>query len=225
MSAPTEQEFLRDVAQHEMQVLMDNGVYRHIRFKQPGTVCMHFDFITYPGHLVYSGDMGCYVFSRLYDMFEFFRTDRKYAERSGRQLAINLSYWSEKLEAVDGNRRSGAAKEYSPEKFERAVKEQLVTWWRESNLTREQRRELRQEVEYEVLDKSHDGDVRAYDAAHGFHHTIGSHKFMFRDWWDHDFTDYTHRFKWCCYALAWGIKQYDDAKAAAQTTPPAEQAA
>ncbi len=75
---PTEQSFLEAVAKHEMHVLHEDGLYRHIRFKKPGTSCMHFDLITYPGYLVYSGDMGCYVFSRLPDMFELFRADRHY---------------------------------------------------------------------------------------------------------------------------------------------------
>ena len=48
-----------------MIVLRDDGVYRHIRFKKPGTGCMHFDLVTWPGYLCYSGDMGCYVFCRL----------------------------------------------------------------------------------------------------------------------------------------------------------------
>ena len=91
----TEADFLKDVAAHEMEILRDDGVYRHIRFKKPGTWCMHFDLVTWPGYLAYSGDMGCYVFSRLNDMFEFFRTDREYLQRDGRQLCINLCYWSE----------------------------------------------------------------------------------------------------------------------------------
>jgi len=110
----TEASFLKDVATHEMQLLRDDGVYRHLRFKRPGTVCMYFDLITWPGFLCYTGDMGTFVFTRLRDMFEFFRTDREYAQRRGdRQLFVNHGYWSEKLVAVDSQRRNGSAMEFS----------------------------------------------------------------------------------------------------------------
>ena len=121
---PTEASFLKDVADHQMHVLMDNGIYRHIRFKRPGTGCYHFDLITYPGYLVHSGDMGCYVFSRLDDMFEFFRTDREHRHlKDGQTLAINLGYWSEKLRAVDGGRQNPGAMEFSPDRFRQHVKD------------------------------------------------------------------------------------------------------
>lgn len=71
-----EQRFLNDVANHEMIIIRDDGVNRHVRFKRPNSSCMYFDLITWPGHLCYTGDMGSYVFRRLEDMFEFFRTDR-----------------------------------------------------------------------------------------------------------------------------------------------------
>lgn len=69
------QYFERDVAEHQMQVLRDDRLYRHLLFKKPGTGCYHFNIVTYPGTLVYTGDMGSFVFQRLEDMFEFFRSD------------------------------------------------------------------------------------------------------------------------------------------------------
>lgn len=40
--------FDRDIAQHQMEVIRDDGVNRHLRFKRPGTMCMHFDLLTWP---------------------------------------------------------------------------------------------------------------------------------------------------------------------------------
>ena len=92
MKTCTEQIFLRDISMHQMSVLRDDGVNRHIRFKTPGTNSMYFDIITWPGFLCYTGDMGTYVFRRLEDMFQFFRTDREHMTlRDGATLAINLS--------------------------------------------------------------------------------------------------------------------------------------
>lgn len=221
----TEASFLKDVATHEMQLLRDDGVYRHVRFKTPGTGCMRFDLVTWPGYLAYSGDMGCYVFSRLNDMFEFFRTDREYAQRRGdRQLFVNHGYWSEKLVAVDGQRRSGSAMEFSEAKLRAYVNETRLEWIREARangaLSRDERRELWEEVDHEVLDRLVDDDVQAaYLALRDFRWSPrsapGSPEFEFTDFWDLEFRQYTHHFKWCCYALAWGIERYDLAKAAA----------
>lgn len=69
---PTESEvkdrFLRDIQEHELTVIRDDGVYRHLRFQKPGTSVMYFDLITWPGHLCFTGDMGSYLFSRVRDM-------------------------------------------------------------------------------------------------------------------------------------------------------------
>ncbi|MBN7389249.1 hypothetical protein I3U52_24390 [Mycobacteroides abscessus subsp. abscessus] len=73
---------------HKMTVLRDDDLYRHVRFAEPGTSIWHFDLVTWPGHLVISGDIGGYHFARLPDMFEFFRKPVGY---------INAHYWAEKL--------------------------------------------------------------------------------------------------------------------------------
>lgn len=224
MNAPlTESEFLRDVGEHVMEVMRNDGIYRHIRFRKPGTTCMHFDLITWPGYLCYTGDMGTYVFTRLVDMFEFFRTDRSHAPRAGRRLAVNLSYWSEKLEAVDGSRRGGSAEEFDAARFRKVVNEYRLDWIRgdaRTLLSKYERRELWEAVASDVLDRADDGEQVAFQAANDFEWKPSRYpawtrrSWRFDDFWDHSFTDYTHRFRWCCFALAWGIEQYD-----LQTTP------
>lgn len=209
-----EQSFLKDVATHQLHIILDDGVYRHIRFKRPESGCMHFDLVTWPGYLAYSGDMGCYVFSRLNDMFEFFRTDREYSQRDGRQLRINLGYWAEKLQAVDGSRHQASATEFSFEKFSRVICDIRMDWMRNGGLSKDDRRDLWEAVREQVLDKAEDGDEHvAYNAANEFWEKYHGRTFQFQDLWDYNFTEYTYRFVWCCYALAWGIKFYDEAKA------------
>lgn len=212
----TPERFLRDVQKHEIQVIRDDGVNRHIRFKRPGSSSYYFDLVTWPGTLCCTGDMGTYVFQRTHDMFAFFRTEARPGE-----LRINRSYWSEKLVATDCNgRRGGSVFEYIPEVFERVVKEKLVQWWRDYDLTTEQRRALRKAVEIDVLDCANDGEVRACDAAVWFSKKIGRHVFEFRNFWETNLSDYTFHFTWCCYALIWGIHQYDQ-HVAAQAEPAA----
>lgn len=211
-----EAEFLKDVSDHVMTVIRDDGKHRHIRFADPATMCMHFDLITWPGYLCYTGDMGTYVFSRLADMFEFFRTDRDstWLKRKGLTLGINPQYWGEKLQATD---RHDGFRRFSEDKFNAAIMRRLFEWIRENRdeTTKEERRELWEAVHSEVLDADGDsGGHRKQCAAHDFGHQVhpGLY-FRFNDFWETNVEEYSGRFMWCCYALAWGIKTYDEAKA------------
>lgn len=199
--------FERDVANHEMQVLRDDGVYRHLLFKKPGTNCCHFNVVTYPGTLVYTGDMGDFVFQRLDDMFEFFRTD------AGRGDGINPGYWAEKLVAID----RGGLKEFVEEKFNRTVMEYLINWIREHRhkISKEDRRELWEDVVNNVVDADSDNEgMRKQIAANDFYHKILTtdgkfRNFYFRDFFENNFEDYGLHFYWACYAIAYAVKQYD----------------
>ena len=209
----SEASFLKDVASHEMTVIQDDGLYRHIRFKQPGSGHMYFDLITWPGVLCYTGDMGTYVFKRLDDMFQFFRTDR----RDNGKLNINLGYWSEKLQASNcSGRHCRGVMEFSYDRYERIIKEQLVSWWRDECCDAEERRQLREAVEEALLDnwcECPESVESAIRMASNFSATISGYTYQFRDFWDHRLEDYSFHFIWCCYALAWGIEKYDAAKA------------
>ena len=209
------EEFIKDVSGHKMQILRDDGLYRHIRFKRESTSCYYFDLITWPGVLCYTGDMGTFVFSRIPDMFEFFRTD---SEKSP-DLRINPGYWSEKLLSVDGGRHSASAMEFDQKKFERVIKEYLVSWMRESGLNRTERRELRLAVEEDVIQHIDDDERGSFELANDFDVEIGGQEFRFEDLWDHSFRKFTRTYLWCCYALSWGIRQYDERPAAEGVAP------
>ena len=63
--------FLIDTAFHRLEIIRDDGLYRHLRMQQPGTSCYYYDVITWPGYLTVTGDMGTWTFSRIADMFNF----------------------------------------------------------------------------------------------------------------------------------------------------------
>lgn len=204
---------MADLARHEMHVIHDEGVHRHIRFKQPGSGTYWFDLITWPGSMCIDGDCGTYVFRRLEDMFEFFRTDR----RDGK-LRINPGYWGEKLQAVA---RHGGYTEFDEERFDLAVKQHLVRWIRDNriNTTKEQRRDLWDSVMDSVIGADGDsGGVRKQAAVYDFYHPINGdvRSFSFQDFWENDVERYTFHFIWCCYAIAWGIERYDSIKSEGQ---------
>jgi hypothetical protein len=175
---------------------------------------MHFDLITWPGYLCYAGDMGTFVFSRLRDMFEFFRTDADspHLKSKGLQLGINPSYWAQKLEATD---KHGGVKEFSEEKFNAAIKHRFLEWikWKRHDTSKEERRELWEAIESEVLCADGDGGgYRKQVAAHDFSHQVNqSNIFDFSDFFETNVEAYTFHYMWCCYALAWGIQKFDAA--------------
>jgi len=73
--ADTAERFKRDTKDHEMTVLHEDGLYRHLRFRKPagGYSEYWFDLVTWPGVLVIRGDMETFAFSRTEDMLAFFR--------------------------------------------------------------------------------------------------------------------------------------------------------
>ena len=185
--------FLKDVASHRLTVTRDEGVFRHLRFQKPGSGCYSFDIITWDGYLCYTGDMGCYVFSRITDMLEFFRSPNDV------ELKINLHYWAEKIQAAD---QTDGLKEYSPDKARQVVADIL-------DQDEDADDDLRAAVSDYVLARADDGPQAVHDAAESFEWNGSPY---FSDFWEYDLTEYTYRFIWCCYALVWGIQQYDKLK-------------
>jgi hypothetical protein len=211
VSTDIKDQFLRHVAQHEMRVLHDQGVYRHLRFQQPGTTNLYFDIVTWPGFLAYTGDMGDYVFNRVEDMLTFFRGHRP-----------NPQYWAEKCVSVS---KHSPLEKFSETKFKSAIKEALEEHIDarypaptvEPDAEPEPRRkaretaiqELRDEVDEDVLScLGDDMDGRAaIQAAVNF--VDSQDRQPFGDIYENDFTEWTYRFLWCCEALPWAIALYD----------------
>lgn len=110
MQKCTEEIFKNDTKEHEIEILKDNGVYRHMRIGKKDSFNMHYYLTTWPGHLCISGDMHDFVFAIPGDTISFFRQET---------LIINPVYWSGKLVAtstIDGH------KEYDPDVFEDVIK-------------------------------------------------------------------------------------------------------
>jgi len=191
----THERFAADVRDHVMTVVRANGVDRHLRFNRPGTYCFGFEIITWPGSLCISGDCGTYVFSRMQDMFEFFRS------ADHRPGYINPGYWSEKVDAQD---KTGGITEFCQETFRQVVVEHFRDYWRDSVQFAGRAAAFR-DLRENVLDAENEHD--AYKAL--------------RDWDGHEFGEYyemrfrkhTGRFIWNCRAIVWAIEQWDAAQA------------
>lgn len=185
--------FANDTKDHELTVLHDDGLYRHLRMRAPKNSAYWYDIVTWPGTLAIRGDMDGYMFTRLTDMFEFFRGHR-----------VNPHYWAEKTE---GGRNSVMT--YSEDVFREQV-------WAHVREYGHERRGLAKAVQAELFDTGYSSDEQsAREALDAFDHE----GFRFEDTWEWSFRDYDWTFLWACHAVRTGIIAYDRAKI---EQPPAE---
>jgi hypothetical protein len=178
---------------HELKILHDDGLYRHIRMGLPDSSLYRYELVTWPGHLAVGGDIDGYVFSRVEDMFSFFR---------GQQ--INPQYWAEKVQ--DGRERT---RQYSEAMFKATVMDELKRM-PVPNMTDEQR-----EARSELLERIADGDAHHPEGARELL-TDAERGGLFSDTWEWRLEDWDYHFVYCLHAIVAGIKAYDEAKAAAR---------
>lgn len=219
--------FAGDVAEHRLEVLRDDGLYRHLRFRRENGSWYWFDLVTWPGVLAIRGDMHHQMFARTRDMFEFFRGQR-----------ANYGYWAEKT--PDCGR---AVREYDPDRLRAQVKECLSDYAREhdhrqaehdAQQARYDRTERKQrwpwnrsgprepdpvssveELRELVREHDEDGLLEHPDGARDLLREL-ERRHVASDTWEWDLTEYTYQFRWACHAIPWGIAQYDAARAAAR---------
>lgn len=206
----TEDLFLEQVKSHEMEILLDNcqiKPYRHVRFSRPNNSTCMFELITFPMHLVYSGDMGTFVFSRINDMFDFFPIDNNDFNNDGtNHISINPSYWSEKLQAADI--RTGGYMEFSAFKFHKFI----MDWYAEIDIEDNSIKELLlSELEGSVLEYSEEYDL--VRAARDFIFKYDDEELTLESVFENEPKTYTYHYLWACYAIQWGIAKYKEKKA------------
>lgn len=187
----TQEDFLAHVQNHVMTISNDDGVYRSILFKRPESHDRFFRITTWDGHLCISGDMGTYVFSRVHDMFNFFR-----------DCKVNLYYWSEKVEA-------GECKEFSPELARNALNIEFESW--EESIDKDIiDRDFIDEEKEKLNDINTDDYIEFVASVRDWVASQGGVRLD--DFWEHSIEDYTYHYIWCCHAIVWAIAQYDASK-------------
>lgn len=206
------------IQDHQLTVLRDADLYRHIRLAKPGTGIWRFDLITWPGHLVITGDLEDLHFARDDDMFEFFRSPAG---------LIKPQYWAEKL------RGPVRVREYSPQKAKQRVTEYFLQRrgqfaGHSADLWRDIRREvfawdvlpyedvmraaLRDFEFVAVNDIEPAGPARDF-VPQRMPKRYGD-TFEFTDPWDWDLSDWDFHYLVALHAIVWGINTYDRSKVA-----------
>jgi hypothetical protein len=230
--------FLEDVKDHELTIIHDEGLNRHIRMKRPQSSSYYYDIITWNGYLTICGDMGTYVFRRIEDMFQFFQMDDNDFNKSKTEpLSINPGYWGEKLEAFPKR----GYKEYSQDKFMENVKDYLdhhfpddldieidddlfetdeahaaeydrILGLVKARVWEEVRDDLRyiDDNEYAYYAAIRDFDFAEIVDIEDYEIEV---KFNFDDFWEYSSEVYTFHYIWCLYAIVHAINKYKEAKA------------
>ncbi|MDH5857759.1 hypothetical protein [Lampropedia aestuarii] len=193
---PTQVQFDKDVASGVLEVLRDDGLYRHLRFRMSTGGFRWFDIVTWPDHLVITGDCETFTFQRLEDMFVFFR-------QGGQQ--INPGYWQEKILDCRVRARSFDWDTFRAEamgKFEEGT----------NGWGCDDKQEAREALEDEL-----DSDPDKHNGIHvlrNFQHTDSRGVIFSFDLSEcvPDGMDWDYHYIWCCRAIVWAIFQYDKLK-------------
>jgi hypothetical protein len=196
--------FMADCGDHQMTVLHDDGLYRHLLFRSPGSLD-RFEVITWPGHLTLNGGHGTWTFARTDDMFEFFRSSQGLTR-------INPGYWGEKLR---GGLTSGNAltEEYDPDVYHAEVKRWLDDFIESCDWPDEVIEDLRAEVATQLtddwLDWTHEDGAR--DLLDRFQFATARRRVRLEDVWEWELRKPSSHFLWSCWAVAFAVDQYDRA--------------
>ena len=181
-----------------MTVLRDDGLYRHLRFKKPGSSFYRFDLVTWPNNLTITGDIGTYTFSRVEDMFTFFTG------------YINTDYWAEKI--AHGGRPS--VLNYDEDVFRKWLVEDFWEYSRE--LDPKQTKEWWQTLKDYVLDDftyigTHHHAISALDDIRNYSGVPSEH---YNESYEHGWARYDWHFELCLAAIVTGVRTYSGWKAA-----------
>ena len=196
--------FEKDTKDHSIEIVKDDGVFRHIDFTKNGSSCYGVSITTWPGYLCISGDMGCHTFQRDNDMFEFFEQHE----------GINPLYWSQKLQKPCSCQ---CHKEFDEDEFKRKIKSDFDIHWEnlEDDFEGDELEEKLQEksecwsaIEEDILSVLYDGENALFSAVCQFE----CHGFDFEDFHFTGCHEYTHHYLWCLYAIVKVIDLYNETK-------------
>lgn len=201
--------FLEETKDHQIRVENDNGVHRSVLCAEPGTGIYHYRLNTWPGHLAISGDISDgLIFTRLHDMFEFFRSEQDWDD-------IDFRYWAEKL---TGGSRS--VQEYDPELAKAYVQSEIDNFIEYKGL--EDNPEWAERLRYEAnqLGVEFGPDVLCNQMYSFVFYPLKDDPYheVFTDIETTSWYDYNYRFYLNCFAIQAGIKAYNRYKSGGEDT-------
>lgn len=171
------EELPEQLAKFTIELKHSHGMYRHWLCGEPGNCNRHFNIVTWPGSLCYTGDMGDYLFQRTNDMVAFMRGS-----------AMSYSYAAEKCVAHDGR-----LKEFNEELFEEQLATRLAETESDDEMSLAQVTEAIDGIRDEYNNYSNPPDAMKAMYESGL-------------WDGSDIPScetYTYHFLWCLHAIKW----------------------
>jgi len=194
--------FNSNLGDHQMAILHDEGLYRHLRFKNPELGLYWFELITWPGNLTITGDIGTYTFAREQDMFTFMVGH------------INTHYWAEKLKAGSSGGRS-EVKNYDEGRFKKWLVQDFWEYSRDMDTTTTRR--WWEHLKDEVLDDwvSTGTTESALQAVQNISDSNSPLRDHYDECWESvsAWEQYDWHFELCLAAIVAGIRTYKAHKA------------
>ena len=196
--SPTKEQFLNDVEKHQMTILKDDGLYRHIHFGMFNDSNRSFSITTFPNYLAITGDMGDFVFSRIDDMFEFFNT-----------TDINPDYWAQKV--VSQSIFGDGIYHFDIELF----KNNIINYIK-SYLDLEENEEL-PEIYLDDISSilSAEDEIDCINELRNFYPNSLKSNVLADFWMDYSYNScrsFNYNYMWCCYAIQYAISKYAEFK-------------
>lgn len=192
--------FNENLGEHQMRILHEDGLYRHLRFKNPANGFYWFDLIIWPGNLTITGDIGTYTFARDTDMFTFFTGE------------INTGYWAEKLQHGSSGGRA-SVRNYDEELFKKWLVQDFWEYSRdESTKTTSEWWKL---LRSEVLDTHFGPDLCSADIAINTMRDLDMPPIIqnhYVEVYEHAtaWEQYNWHFELCLAAIVAGIRTYNE---------------
>jgi hypothetical protein len=190
-------DFKRDIASHVATIKRNDGLYRHIEFRKPKHGWHHwFEIVTWPNGLIIRGDMETWVFSRVEDMFTFFRGDR-----------VSPSYWQEKLQCARDD-----AKDFSIDSLKQQAACYLDNWG--DDLPPSKRTEIIAELESEIFSRYGDHDEHEalselFDCKYQLNPDDRRRVVRFDPCDGPWGKRWSYHYVWCCWAIVWAIAEWE----------------
>lgn len=185
-------QFEANTCGHQLKVLHDDGLYKHLRMAQPGTSIWSWNLVTWPGYMTVVGDIGDgFTWHRELDMIAWADTWPRYGDFYGDGSPyLQADYWAEKLTRACRGRALV---------YDVAVLERLV-----AHHGREQR--WPEPVVAETVEAAHAAGVDGEAFAHEWLRDAGPFRDV--DTWEWDLKQLDHHYLLACYAMATTIRAY-----------------
>lgn len=207
--------FTKHIAEHQLHVEHEDGLYRTLLMTKPDTMSWHWRVTTTPGYLVSVGDVADgYVFSREPDMLAFMRVDEQDYYSDGAPC-IDFHYWAGKLQG----RSAKDVRAFSSTRLRQIVEQ----WAADSDAFGDEILEelkaatdsdvadelvaLRQERDGFIAEASTIGSIEEFGA---YASKNSGNGFVPEDWYEDSPTDWDTHFLYTCWAIERTTRAWDE---------------